>query len=121
MDIIQILIVDDAKVIRERLAVRLSKNKVIGKILHADTIARAISVFQENKPEIVLLDMELPDGSGIDFISKIKKEQTNTLVIILTNYPYAVLRNRCLSLGADYFFDKSTEFEKVFDVISSFS
>jgi hypothetical protein len=35
------------------------------------------------------------------------------MVIMLTNYPYPQYRKKCLGLGADYFFDKSTEFEKV--------
>jgi len=60
-------------------------------------------------------DTRSPDTRwrGINVLRKIKKQSPETVVVILTNYPYAAYRKHCTELGADFFFDKSTEFEKI--------
>ena len=65
------------------------------------------------QPDAVILDIRMPGGSGIDVLKKIKKNYPSTLVIMFTNYPTAQYRKRCLDLGTDFFFDKSTEFDKI--------
>jgi DNA-binding response OmpR family regulator len=49
----------------------------------------------------------------MDVLQALKQGKQAPMVIMLTNYPYPQYRKKCLGLGADYFFDKSTEFEKV--------
>jgi DNA-binding NarL/FixJ family response regulator len=114
-----ICIVDDSKLIRDRLVAKLENLSSIGTISQATDMTSAYITFQAEAPDIVILDIQLPDGSGIDVLSKIKKENSRVIVIMLTNYPYTVIRKRCMELGADYFFDKSTEFEKVFEILST--
>ena len=63
----------------------------------------------------MILDVRLPRGNGVEVLQNIKKDRPNTKVIILTNYPE--YRGKCIELGADYFFDKLTEFEKVTEVV----
>jgi len=65
----------------------------------------------------VILDIRMPGGSGIDVLEDIKKINAAPIVIILTNYPYPQYRKKCMAAGADYFFDKSSEFEKVTEVL----
>jgi len=80
---------------------------------HAQNVSDALSAIKKLNPDVVILDIRIPGGSGIDVLQDIKKEKEAPMVIILTNYPYPQYRKKCLGLGADYFFDKSTEFEKV--------
>jgi DNA-binding NarL/FixJ family response regulator len=77
-------------------------------------VMRSISTAQ---PDFVVLDIWMPGGSGIDALKFIKRSLTVPVVIILTNYPSPEYRQACLQEGADYFFDKSHEFEKVLEVI----
>jgi len=114
-----VFIVEDSQLIRDRLTDRLERLKGIGTITHAIDLASAYTTLNSNTPDIIILDIQLPDGSGIDVLSKIKKVTSHTIVIMLTNYPYSIIRRRCIELGADYFFDKSTEFEKVFEILNS--
>ena len=83
----------------------------------AQNASEAVAAFQQLKPEVAILDIQMPDGCGIDVLAHIKKESPRTTVIMLTNYPLPPLRKRCLETGADYFFDKSTEFENVVEVL----
>jgi DNA-binding NarL/FixJ family response regulator len=86
----------------------LSPFEVVGL---AKTGAEAIDGVAELKPAVLVLDMAMPGGNGLDVLQTVKQSQSAPLVIVLTNYP--VYRQRCLEAGADYFFDKSTEFEQL--------
>lgn len=88
-------------------------------VLQAKDYQSANQIIDKEQPDIAILDIQLPDGSGIDLLSKIKNMRKETVVIMLTNYPYSIIRKRCDELGADYFFDKSTEFEKVLEVLET--
>jgi DNA-binding NarL/FixJ family response regulator len=114
---IQVAIADDSAVIRERLMQQLSQLEGIRMAWQAQNASEAISAFQQHRPEVAILDIQMPDDSGIDVLAYIKKAAPKTIVIMLTNYPLPPFRKRCQEAGADYFFDKSTEFEKVIDVL----
>ena len=58
----------------------------------------------------------MPGGSGIDVLQEMKKNNQTPLVIVLTNYPYPQYRRKYIEAGADFFFDKSTEFDRVGEV-----
>jgi DNA-binding NarL/FixJ family response regulator len=112
-----VFIVDDSPVVRERLAHMISElpdTEIIGQ---ADIAFEAINSIRRSKPTIVVLDISMPGGSGIYVLESIKKEKPAPTVIMLTNFAHDQYRQKCLQLGADYFFDKSTEFEKVIDVL----
>jgi DNA-binding NarL/FixJ family response regulator len=63
-----------------------------------------------------VLDISMPGGSGVHVLETIKREQPALKVIMLTNFGHEQYRQKCLQLGADHFFDKTTEFEKVLEV-----
>jgi len=84
---------------------------------YAEETLEAIKLIREIRPDIVILDIRIPGGSGIDVLENIKGEKNSPIVIVLTNYPYPQYRERCIKLGAEYFFDKSTEFNDVYEVI----
>ena len=65
----------------------------------------------------MILDIRMPGGSGIDVLREIKKGNQPPLVMVLTNYPYPQYHRKYIDAGADFFFDKSTEFEKVTEVL----
>ena len=64
-------------------------------------------------PDVIILDIRLPGENGIKILEKIKNSKSETIVIMLTNFPYPNYKVKCMALGADYFLDKSTEFELV--------
>jgi len=111
-----VFIVDDSKIVRDRLVTLLSDLKKIEVIGQAKSTRQAIVAIRKLKPDVVILDIRMPGGSGIDLIPNIKKDKFPPIVIMLTNYPYPQYRKKCLDAGADFFFDKSAEFEKVIEV-----
>ncbi len=110
----KVFLVDDSVVIRERLKRLLTDVQGVQVIGEAgDALVLTTDAILEQKPDVVLLDIHLLDGSGIDVLQRLKKAKPAPAVIILTNYPYPQYRQKCLDAGADFFFIKSTEFDKV--------
>jgi PAS domain S-box-containing protein len=112
----RVLIADDSQPIRERLIERLSRLSGITVAVAVDTpdALRQMTIFD---PDLAVLDVRMPGGGGIKVLGQIKKKKPETTVIMITNYPYAQYRRKCLEEGADFFFDKSTEFEQVAETI----
>ena len=116
---IRLLIVDDSIIVRGRLAELLAETQQVEIVGEVDDAPEAMDRIRALKPQVVILDVRLPHGSGIDVLRDIKHESPAPLVIVLTNYPYPQYRESCLAAGADYFFDKSTEFNRITDVVNS--
>lgn len=117
MNKLRVCIIDDAASIRVSLKKMLSILDHIEILGEADSVESAKILFSNHKPDLTLLDLNLPDGSGYDILKLIKESKNPHKVIVLTNYSADSYKKKAIREGADYFFDKSTEFEKVVDVI----
>ncbi len=109
----KVLIVDDSKTVCNGLQQMLAGIPGIDIVGQAHNGRDAITSISELKPDVVILDIRLPDLSGIDVLVDIRAKKLSTKVIMLTNYPYPQYRKKCEELGADYFFDKVTEIEEI--------
>jgi DNA-binding NarL/FixJ family response regulator len=110
----QVFLVDDSVVIRQRLKRMLTdvdQIQVVGEAGDAQTATT--DAILKQKPDAVLLDIHLLNGSGIDVLARLKKADPTIAVIILTDYPFQQYRIKCMEAGADFFFVKSTEFDQV--------
>ena len=113
----RIFIADDSEILRVRLVDMLSEIEGIEIIGQAQESLDAIESIQKLNPQVVILDIRMPRINSIKVLEAIKKDDESPTVIIFTNYPYPQYRKRCMDLGADFFFDKSTEFEKLIDTV----
>ncbi len=115
----KVFFVDDSNIVIKKLMEMLSGIKGVDCVGQAGNARDAIAAIPEKKPDVVILDIRLEGGAnGMDVLKEIKKEKISPVVIMLTNYPYPQYRDRCRVLGADYFFDKVTEIEKVYEVFN---
>ncbi|HZS07781.1 MAG TPA: response regulator transcription factor [Blastocatellia bacterium] len=117
----RIFIADDSVIVRERLTELLLELPEVEIVGEAGTAGDATLAIRELKPDVVILDIQMPGGSGIDVLRTIRQEHLASRVIMLTNNSYERYREMCLGAGADFFFDKSTEFEKVITVCRELS
>ena len=108
----RIVIVDDSVVIRQRLVRQLREMDGIEVVGEADDVPVARKLVEKLKPDVAILDIRMPSGSGADLVQELKQLKPAPTVIMLTNYPYPENRKKCMALGADFFFDKSTEFQE---------
>ena len=115
----RVFIVDDSPAITERLqeiVESIAGATVCGK---AATPAEAIAGILETRPACALLDYQLDGGTCVDVLDAVRSLVPQTLFIVLTNHSGSAHRRICMSAGADHFFDKSTEFERMTEIIRS--
>ena len=113
----RVFIVDDSAIVCERLGTMFSELKGIELIGQAQDPVDATESIRELKPDLVILDIRLRGGSGIDVLQDIKQGHAAPIVMILTNFPYPQYRRKCADAGADFFFDKSTELDQIPEVL----
>ncbi|MEO5683268.1 MAG: response regulator [Chitinophagaceae bacterium] len=114
-----ILIVDDSPLIVERLIDMLEDLDNLAWIKNAGNYADAVIAISENNPDIFLLDINLPDKSGIEILPIIKENNPSAKVIMITNQGNEYYQKLCMKLGADYFIDKSKEFDQIAAIIAA--
>lgn len=114
---IKVLIADDSRLVRRHLVAMLSALEGVEIIGEADDVDRTLESVRLLRPQAVVLDIAMPGGNGILALRHIKREFPETAVIMLTNNANPFYRSTCLKAGASFFFDKSSEFEKVGDVL----
>jgi len=116
---VKVFIADDSALMRERLIAMLAELPGIEIIGQARDGLEAVDFIPKLKPDVVILDVRMPGRNGIDVLKQIKGDDPPPLVIMFTNYPYPQYRDKCLKAGADFFFDKAQDFEKLMEVLNA--
>lgn len=114
---LNVLIADDSPIVRERLAALLLELDGIELVGQAGTAGETLQAVERLKPDVLILDLRMPGNNGMETLEAIKRDGAGPVVIVLTAFPYPQYRQRCLEAGAEYFFDKATEFERVGQVL----
>jgi DNA-binding NarL/FixJ family response regulator len=109
----KVFIADDSKVIVERLADLVRDIPGVELMGQAGDVPEVMRGIEEKKPEALILDLQMPGGSGLEILRAIRPDHPALQILVCTNYPYPQYREECLSAGANYFLDKSAEFEKI--------
>ena len=97
---------------------RTGLSATIVEVRDASDGASGARLAAEGEPDAVLLDLKLTGGTGIEVLRKVCPVAPHIVFIMLTNHPEPQYRKVCLQSGATHFLDKSTEFDKVMDVIA---
>jgi two-component system OmpR family response regulator len=113
MAVMNILVVDDSELIRLRLARQIEALPGVDRVMTASGCLLAQHLVASQPPALVVLDLHLPDGDPVRLIPQFKLDHPDLKVAVLTNDATDYNRRRCLQAGADWFFDKSTEFEQL--------
>jgi DNA-binding NarL/FixJ family response regulator len=115
-----VFIVEDSASIRSRLVEMLSDLKGIKVVGEAESPREAAAAILETLPDLVILDFQLLGGTGVDVMRAVLPLLPDVAFLVLTNHPNPQYRRLCMNAGARWFFDKSTEFGKIKDVIATF-
>jgi two-component system response regulator DevR len=84
---LRLLVVDDHEVVRQGLVAMLDRREGFEVVAEAGTVAEAIAMAARHEPDIVILDVRLPDGSGVEACREIRAERPATKIVMLTSYP----------------------------------
>jgi len=84
---LRILVVDDHEVVRQGIVSLLEHHEGFQVVAQAASAAEAISQAQTHRPDVVVMDIRLPDGSGVEATREIRAEHPEIRVVMLTSYP----------------------------------
>jgi DNA-binding NarL/FixJ family response regulator len=84
---LRLLIVDDHEVVRQGLAAVLGRRENFQVVAEAGTVAEAVELAERFRPDLIVMDVRLPDGSGIEACREIRAEHPEIRVVMLTSYP----------------------------------
>ena len=116
---LRIFLVEDSPAVLERLSELLGAipaTRIIGCATGADEAIRAILAA---KPDVVVLDMQLAQGSGFDVLRAVHAQAPAIDIYLLSNYASPSYREAALRLGARDFFDKTADFNRVRDIVAA--
>lgn len=116
---LKVMIMDDSEAIREGLKDILSGIPNIELIGEAVDGEDGIETLTKLQPDVIILDLYMPKLNGLDVLTFIKKNYPSIITIVLTNYPTEYFKLKCKKLGANYFYDKSNEFELIIKTLEN--
>jgi two-component system, NarL family, response regulator DevR len=115
---VRVFIVDDHEIVRERLVKLLNKITETEVVGEAGTVADALAAIPGLRPDLVLLDIRMPDGDGFSVLKRLKALEHAPAVVMLTNHADDYYRRRSQAEGADFFLDKSKQFDEIPGILS---
>ena len=115
----RVLLCDDHEVVREGLRTLLSRHQDIAVVGEAGTMAEAIEAAAKAKPDVVIMDVRLPDGSGVEACRAIREARPETQVIMLTSYADDEALFASIVAGASGYLLKQTRGQAVVDAIQA--
>lgn len=92
--------------LRQRMITLLSRLAGIDTIVEAHNCATTLAAIDNDRPDVVLLDLRMPDGSGLDVLRELQQREHRPYVMVLTTWGDPDVRQLCLEAGADEFFEK---------------
>jgi DNA-binding NarL/FixJ family response regulator len=114
---IRVLTVDDHPLLREGIAAIINNQPDMSVIAEASSGGEALQKFREHRPDVTLMDLRLPDISGIDSMIAIRAESPDARVILLTTFEGDVEIHRALEAGARAYLLKSMPPRELVEVI----
>jgi ActR/RegA family two-component response regulator len=111
----KVLLVDDETEFAETLSERLMIRDVGAAVAHDGQ--SALSVIENDDPEVMIIDLKMPDISGMEILKKVKKTRPEIEIIVLTGHGSDVDKEICMKMGAFAYFQKPVEIEALNDVI----
>ncbi|HEY3433484.1 MAG TPA: response regulator transcription factor [Rhodocyclaceae bacterium] len=116
---IRLVLADDHRMFREVLRLSLSTNPELEVVAEAGTGGEALECVSRDKPDVLVLDIALPDGSGISFIQEAKRRHPQLRILILSGYAEKVFVDEALKAGANAYVVKSAGTEELHKAIQA--
>jgi DNA-binding NarL/FixJ family response regulator len=115
----KVFVVEDSAPVRERLIEMIAEIDGFEVVGQASTFNEAVSGIRRTQPDVAIFDIQLAAGTGIDALAEVKREQPGLRAIVLTNYATPQHEKASVEAGAEYFLDKSADFEKIAEILDS--
>ena len=114
---LKVYIADDSVVVRGKLKEALEEQGSIEVVGESGDAEQAIQEIRRLDPQVSIMDIRMPGGGGLPVLKDLKARTPGRIAIILTSFPFPQYRQAYLAAGADYFFDKTQDIQKLTDLL----
>lgn len=114
----KLFIADDSIILQDRLTEMLSDIENLEIVGTAANSLDAYRKIESSKPDIIITDIRMPGGGGIELAEHIHHEHPEIVLIVYTNYPYPQYKTKVKAIGVNYFFQKTTQTEELYQTIN---
>lgn len=116
---LRVMVVDDHQVVREGIRALLNRRPGWSVVAEAGTVAQAVQLAVQEKPDVVVMDLRLPDGSGVEACREIRAELPDTKVLMLTSYADDEAVMSSVLAGASAYLLKQTDGEQLVGAVKA--
>jgi DNA-binding NarL/FixJ family response regulator len=111
---LRVFIVEDSELIRKRIIENVRSMGSFDVVGFAESEDEAVKAIAKLRPDIVITDIQLKEGSGIEVVRQVRAHPyaPRPRIYVLTNYAFPEYKAQCSVAGADEFFDKSSEYDR---------
>ena len=115
---LRVFVVDESTLVRDRLSQHIGPDGAACIVGESEDVETALQGIEATDPEAVVLDLRLIESNGMELLHALRDRTDPIVTIVLTNYASDVFREASVVAGADYFFDKTTEFDLAMETIA---
>jgi two-component system, NarL family, response regulator DevR len=118
---LRVFIVEDSELIRKRIIENVNTMGGFEIVGFAESANEAVESIARLRPNIVITDIQLKEGSGIDVVRKVRASPyaPRPRIYVLTNYAFPEYKRQCSMAGADEFFDKTSEYDRFLSLMQA--
>jgi DNA-binding NarL/FixJ family response regulator len=114
---LRVLLVEDSKVLTERLSEAIKQIADVELVGTADTEAGAVAAVKKEAVDVIILDLHLKQGTGFGVMRALAATQLKPRIVVLTNYDLPEYKNAAIALGASHFLDKARDYGRLPEIL----
>ncbi|MBI4196161.1 MAG: response regulator transcription factor [Betaproteobacteria bacterium] len=115
----KVFLVEDSAAVRERLVEMIGELDDVSVVGEADNYDDAVAGIMKSRPDVAIFDIKLAQGNGIDAMVEVKRHMPELRGIVMSNYATPQHVKASADAGAEYFLDKSADFDKITEILQS--
>src|SRR5215831_2324618 len=116
---VRVFLVEDSPLIRKRIVDSLDSIGGFEVVGFAESEGDAVEAIVDTNPDVIITDIRLKQGNGIEVVRQVRRKASaaKAKIFVLSNYAYPEYKRECELVGADDFFDKSSEYDRFLDTL----
>ncbi|WP_298302818.1 response regulator [Hydrotalea sp.] len=118
---LKVLLIDDSTIILTVMSEVLATVSCVATVKTCSAPMHALQTIDEFKPDVLLLDINMPEKNGIEVLKEVREHYPAVKVIMLTNHSTEYYRSTCYNFGAYHFIDKANEFDQIAPLMEKIS